>query len=427
MHGFQTLCAIVAHTGEDGSDGIDAGASSDRFEQCIHGGFVLVDGGTVLYAADPVSAFSLYAQVEAAGSDIDVAGKDSLAVFCLKNSTGAGFVETVGESAAVAWREMLGDDGAWGVGGKLVEDFANGFGTAGGSADGDQAVCSAKAGCDGRSLRRTRGRSCRRAACKWTNSRAGSAFHFVDDFPGEFVETGGQIEFRFSDKVDGSERKCLQCDFGAALGERTYHDDRHGPEPHQVPEERPSIHPRHLDVQSEHVGVGHLDQLTSFKRVRSFSDYLDIRIAFQDIGQQAAYQGGIVDDGDADFRHYMDPSESWHKTGQGSDADKAGVQVVDHTARGFAPKATGSDAESSGEEELFNELGIFVADPGGETADACSAENLYFEAVAAASCFQNFADQVFHGTSSEAVCIAGVIAGVGSGPGQQEMIHAAHQ
>lgn len=65
---------------------------------------------------------------------------------------------------------------------------------------------------------------------------------------------------------------------------------RHGPQAHDVLQERQAVHARHLHVERHHVGIEPLDLVARQQRVRGGADDLD---AGYDIAVQCAKEQGL--------------------------------------------------------------------------------------------------------------------------------------
>ena len=110
------------------------------------------------------------------------------------------------------------------------------------------------------------------------------------------------------DIIAGAAGKGFDGDFGAALGERTAHDDRHLVALcAQIAQRDQAIHDRHLDIEQDQVGMdeirGRSSAVAPSAAVPATSRPAS---AADDRAQQAAHDGGVVDDqdpGSADGRH----------------------------------------------------------------------------------------------------------------------------
>jgi hypothetical protein len=80
-----------------------------------------------------------------------------------------------------------------------------------------------------------------------------------------------------ADAVESADLERRQGGLGAALGQGRHHDHRHRPELHDLFEKLDAVHVRHLDVESDHIGIELLDRGPRLKRVGSFTYDLDSR------------------------------------------------------------------------------------------------------------------------------------------------------
>ncbi len=95
---------------------------------------------------------------------------------------------------------------------------------------------------------------------------------------------------------------------GTGLGGRADHDDRHGRLPHDLLKRGEPVHPRHLDVEREHVRPKLGDTLDSLDAVASLAHHDDVGIGSEMPVDEPAHEDGIVRHYDADWvgRHAVD-------------------------------------------------------------------------------------------------------------------------
>src|ERR1700731_1535614 len=65
---------------------------------------------------------------------------------------------------------------------------------------------------------------------------------------------------------------------------------------HQLFEESQTIHPRHLDIESEYIGIERLDFFPGHKRILCCADHFQFRIRAENLRQQLAHERRIIDD-----------------------------------------------------------------------------------------------------------------------------------
>ena len=65
-----------------------------------------------------------------------------------------------------------------------------------------------------------------------------------------------------------------------------------GPQFHDLGQEIQPVHPRHLDVEGDHVGVQFADHLAAFGGIGRSGDDLDIGFLAQPVHQDGAHGGG---------------------------------------------------------------------------------------------------------------------------------------
>ena len=207
--------------------------------------------------------------------------------------------------------DVLRDHDGRAIGRQAHEEFADGFGAAGGSAHGDDAIRGPE-----HAAHRRRGRGAGRR-----NDGVGGMFgnHVAHgtrprDYPrargradlgqnlfAEIGQCAGHVHLGLGDKVDRTQLQRLQRGLGAALGQRGHHHHGHGPQPHEIREEGDAIHARHFHVEREHVRFQFLDALASHERVAGRAHDFDVVRGLQYLDQDLAHQRRIVDHEDFDF------------------------------------------------------------------------------------------------------------------------------
>ena len=70
---------------------------------------------------------------------------------------------------------------------------------------------------------------------------------------------------------------------------------------HEDFQERDAVHPRHLDIEREHVGLELDNFVPRDKRVDRCADDFDLRIRIERVAGQLAHDRGVVHDENADF------------------------------------------------------------------------------------------------------------------------------
>lgn len=118
----------------------------------------------------------------------------------------------------------------------------------------------------------------------------------LDQFVGILAQTGRDRAIGLAHEIHRAQFERVQRHLGPALCERGDHHHRHGPQPHQIAQEGQPVHARHLDIEREHIGIEFLDAFARHIGVLSRTHHLDPRGRPQDLGQQLAHQGRVVDD-----------------------------------------------------------------------------------------------------------------------------------
>jgi hypothetical protein len=92
----------------------------------------------------------------------------------------------------------------------------------------------------------------------------------------------------------------LKGHLGAALGERTAHDDRHFvPPPAQLPQRGQPIHHRHLHIQQNQAGTQVFNAIQSRRAVARGSSHFQPGVGRDHRAQQAAHHRRVVHDQNA--------------------------------------------------------------------------------------------------------------------------------
>jgi hypothetical protein len=91
--------------------------------------------------------------------------------------------------------------------------------------------------------------------------------------------------------LEGVERRLR-----AGLRQRTHDHHRQRMVLHQDPQERQAVHPRHLEVERQHVGIEPGDLLSGHVGVARRAHHLDLGIRRERVGDRLADERRVVDD-----------------------------------------------------------------------------------------------------------------------------------
>ena len=133
-------------------------------------------------------------------------------------------------------------------------------------------------------------------AVQSAHSHLGRGLYFGDDVAGLLDGSIRNIQFWLRNIVHRTQAERAQSGFRTSIGERGDHDHRHGMATHQLFEECQAIHPRHLDIESEYIGMESLDFFPGHKRIRCCTDHFQFRIRAENLRQQLAHERRIIDD-----------------------------------------------------------------------------------------------------------------------------------
>ena len=179
---------------------------------------------------------------------------------------------------------MLHHDEAGKVGGQRAQQILERLGATRGGADGNHLVGGREVAAGGQfdRSRHRRGHS--------SHLDPGRGLDLGDDFAGLLDGAVGHIEFWLGYVIDRSQAQRSQGRFRAAFGERGNHDHRHGMAAHQLLQERQAVHPRHLNIQRQHIRVEGLDFLPGDEGIARGSDDLQLRVRAEYFRQQLPHQ-----------------------------------------------------------------------------------------------------------------------------------------
>ena len=269
-----------------------------------------------------------------------MAGQHALAVDGLGHADAAQAVQALGVAGGEARRHVLGDHDRGEVGRQAGQHLAGGLGAAGGGAEEDdllgrQPAHRPRGGGLGRGGRRGRGGQGQRGLA---DLGAGGGADLLGDVGAQLAQAVGHADLGLGDKVDRAQLQGAQGGLGPALGEGGDHDDGHGPQPHQAGQEVQAVHLGHLDIEGDDVGGEAADHLARGQRVGGGADAAHVGLAVDDLGEQAADQGGVVDDDDADGVHAGSPRPRAQKRSMEPAALAAGTGAL-AAARSWASRS----------------------------------------------------------------------------------------
>ena len=123
------------------------------------------------------------------------------------------------------------------------------------------------------------------------------------DMEGEFLSqvTDRRAAARLGQHVDRAGLDGVHRQLRPSLRERTDHDHRQRMLRHQNLQEGQPVHPRHLHVEREDVGVEPEDLLAGHIGIAGGPNHLDLRILVERVADRLADQRRIVDDENAKF------------------------------------------------------------------------------------------------------------------------------
>ncbi len=250
---------------------------------------------------DVVGAAAAQAHVHlAARGQVHVTGQHALAMHGLAHGHGAQRVQALRERPREAGRHVLRDQDRRAVRRQRLQDFADGLGAAGGSADDHELFRAGQ-----RTAQHGRRRGLRRMRRRGAQLGARRGADLVGDEFRVFKQPVADAQLGFGHEVDRAQFQRAQRDFAATFGQRRHHHHRHGAKAHQLFQEIQPVHAGHFHVQRQHVRVVALDELAGDQRIGRGRDHFHIRLAVDDLGHQAAHQRGVIHTQNANFLHLV--------------------------------------------------------------------------------------------------------------------------
>ena len=148
-----------------------------------------------------------------------------------------------------------------------------------------------------------RGRACRGAVSPGPRAaeshRRCRRLDVVGQLPGQGPDRHRAIGL--GEDVDGAGLEGIEGHLRAGLGQGADHHHWHRMVLHQDPQEGQPIHPRHLEVERDHVGGEPHDLLAGYVGIAGRSHHLDPGVEIEAIGDRLPHECRIVDDEHAEF------------------------------------------------------------------------------------------------------------------------------
>jgi hypothetical protein len=306
FHLEQPARAVIAHAGEQDTEGIRSRALGRRPEQHVDGRPMAGHGRPLPDRCPILPADALQQHVKIARRDQDVPRRNEIAIRGFLDRHCAQAVEPPGKGCGKFLGHVLDNNDAGGFGRQLHEDIPQRFGAAGRCSDADDAVRHVRRralGPDrrqddiGRKLllhpyRRDPALPGRHAGVR------GGAQHVANPHAGFLQELGG-VDARLRHDIDRAGLERLDRGVRTRLGQRRADHDGNGPLRHDLARERQPVHARHFDVQQNHVGNLPPDLLGGDVGVCCGRHDFEIGLGRNDVAERLTYRGGVVDDENA--------------------------------------------------------------------------------------------------------------------------------
>ena len=144
----------------------------------------------------------------------------------------------------------------------------------------------------------------------------------VGELPGERPDRHRAVGL--GENVDGAGFEGIKRHLRAGLGQGADHHHRHRMMLHEDPQEGQPVHPRHLEVEREHVGGEPHDLLAGHIGIARRSHHLDPRIEVERVCDRLPHECRIVDDKHAEFLLGRRDAHGKPETGSGA-LERAGA------------------------------------------------------------------------------------------------------
>ena len=118
--------------------------------------------------------------------------------------------------------------------------------------------------------------------------------HLLEDLLAELRRVGADLPIWFGDEVERAELERLEDVL--LLRVRAHHDHRRRLLGHQDAKERESVHPRHLEVERDDVGLQERRQAKRFLSIGGLADHLHVGAGGEHIGDVPAVVRRVIDD-----------------------------------------------------------------------------------------------------------------------------------
>ena len=285
--------AIGPHPGQEQRHRRDAPQPGRRVEQDIDRRALVVNGGASADDGAQLDPPGLHDHVEVPWRDVGDTPAQQFGPG-LDHAHRTDRVQPPGKRLRELRGHVLDDQDGRRVGWQPAQEGLDGLGASGGRPDQDQAVrlCQhRRLGERQRGMARAQRRQEPHGPARL--QLADSTLEPVGDLAHRIGSTG------FRNHVNGAGGQRLDTGVRTRRRHRADDDHRHGVMFHQPLEEREPVHPRHLDVQRQHVRLVAQDQVTGDKRIGRDTDDFDVRLTTEHVGQHLAHDGRVVDDKDA--------------------------------------------------------------------------------------------------------------------------------
>ncbi|PAV70594.1 hypothetical protein WR25_01976 [Diploscapter pachys] len=284
-HRLQPLRAVGAHTGQDRADGGCTGPAGDRMEQPIDRGAVAAHLLVLDQAAAAQRPAGDLGMIGAAGCDIDMPHLQRRAGARDADVRRRQAVEPRGEGRHVAFGHMLDDDRGRTIDREAAEQLDQRLDATGRRSDRDHRILA----------RHVIGGGCALDRCR-LEAGADAALRRRLDQPRQIVaQAAAERLLGLFVAIERPQFERADRRFRALAGQRRQHDDGHGAQAHDLFEEVEAVHPRHLDIERDDVGVERLDHLARGHRPVGGADDLDIRILRQAVRHHRPHRRRIID------------------------------------------------------------------------------------------------------------------------------------
>src|SRR5260221_6713694 len=212
-----------------------------------------------------------YEGVTVSGSNVGSSGHNFVAVSCFSDFNPANAIKALCKSGREALGHMLDCHNSRAVAWHLFENLKERFGTSGGRTDGDDFVpVPRRQRGDGRrnhNISIVIARTFLAKLAKLCHARRRSRPHGVFEQNSGLFQKSADAYLRFRNDIDCADFQSANGGFGSGSGQTRTNHDWHGILGHEFLEKGQPVHPRHFQIQKDHIREKLLHLVKSDERI----------------------------------------------------------------------------------------------------------------------------------------------------------------